>query len=43
MPQASGLGIKKFRPQMNEKHFQLDKKLFRQPEKIDFLNYLKTA
>ena len=32
----------KFRPQRNEKHFQLDKKLFRQPEKIELLNYLKT-
>ena len=35
--------LRKFRPQMNEKHFQLDKKLFRQPEKIEFLNYLKTT
>ena len=28
---------------MNEKHFQLYKKLFRQPEKTDLLNYLKTT
>ena len=34
---------RKFKPQMNEKHFQLDKKLFQAAWKIDFLNYLKTT
>ena len=34
---------RKFKPQMNDKHFQLGKKIFRQPEKRDFLNHMKTT